>query len=465
MREKIRRIISDTVESIRGTEQDFTSGNLRRAIFLLAVPMVLEMAMESVFAVVDIFFVSKLGSEAVATVGITESVMTLLYAIAVGLGMGTTALVSRRVGEKKMEEASVTAAQSIILGLILSIPIAIAGIYFAPDLLKIMGSSESMINTGYKYPLIIIGGNIVIMFLFIINAIFRGAGDASLSMRVLWISNLINIILDPCLIFGLGPFPELGIAGAAFATVIGRGTGVILQFYFLLNRKHRIGIALNDFRIRISIIVKLARVSVGGVGQFLISTSSWIGLVRIMSTFGSSVLAGYTIAIRVIIFTLLPSWGLSNAAATMVGQNLGAKKPKRAEKSVIVTSKINFFFLTFIALMFFMFAEKFILIFVSEHSVVAAGTDALRFLSFALPFYAIGMVMIQSLNGSGDTKTPTIINFFCFWLVEIPVAYILAIKLNFNATGVYLAIVLADAMISVIGIIVFKKGQWKNKVI
>ena len=283
MNEKIKKILSDTLESVKGTEQDFTKGNLGRAIFLLAVPMVLEMAMESVFAVVDIFFVSKLGSEAVATVGITESVMTILYAISLGLGMGTTALISRRVGEGKMKDASITAAQSIFLGIVLSIPIALAGIYFAPDLLELMGSSKSMVESGYRYPQIIIGFNIVIMLLFIINSIFRGAGDAALSMRVLWISNFINIILDPCLIFGLGPFPELGIAGAAYATVIGRGIGVIIQMYFLFNGKHRISIILTDFRVRLKIMVKLIRISLGGIGQFLISTTSWIGLVRIMS--------------------------------------------------------------------------------------------------------------------------------------------------------------------------------------
>ena len=463
MNEKIKNILKDALESVKGTEQNFTTGNLGRAIFLLAVPMVLEMAMESVFAVVDIFFVSKLGSEAVATVGITESVMTILYAVSLGLGMGTTALIARRVGEGKMKEASITAAQSISLGVVLSIPIAIAGIYFAPDLLEVMGSSRSMIENGYKYPQIIIGFNLVIMLLFIINSIFRGAGDAALSMRVLWISNFINIVLDPCLIFGLGPFPELGIAGAAYATVIGRGTGVIVQMYFLFNGKNRIHIVLKNFRIRIKIMIKLIRISLGGIGQFLISTTSWIGLVRIMSTFGSSALAGYTIGIRILIFSILPSWGLSNAAATMVGQNLGAKKPERAERSVIITSKINFIFLTFVSVLFFLFAEEFVRIFTSEPGVIMAGKDALRLISFALPFYAIGMVMIQALNGSGDTKTPTIINFFCFWLAEIPVAYILAMKLNFNAHGVYLAIILADIMIAAIGIYIFRKGKWKEK--
>ncbi len=465
MNRKIKEILQDTIESIKGTEQNFTTGKLGRAIFLLAVPMVLEMAMESVFAVVDIFFVSKLGSEAVATVGITESVMTLLYAISLGLGMGTTALIARRVGEGKMKDASVTAAQSISLGVILSIPIAIAGIYFAPDLLEIMGSSQTMIDTGFRYPQIVIGFNIVIMLLFIINSIFRGAGDAALSMRILWVSNFINIILDPCLIFGLGPFPELGIAGAATATVIGRGVGVVFQLYLLFNGKHRIKIGVNDFKLRIKLMLKLIRLSLGGIGQFLISTTSWIGLVRIMSTFGSSVLAGYTIAIRILIFSLMPSWGLSNAASTMVGQNLGAKKPERAERSVIITAKINFVFLTTVTALFLIFPNELIRIFTPDPGVIKAGADALRFISFVLPFYAIGMVMIQALNGSGDTKTPTIINFFCFWLTELPLAYILSMKLGFHAHGVYLAIILADIMIATIGIIIFRRGKWKEKVV
>jgi len=465
MNSKIKEILQDTIESIKGTDQDFTTGKLGRAIFLLAVPMVLEMAMESVFAVVDIFFVSKLGSDAVATVGITESVMTLLYAISLGLGMGTTALIARRVGEGKMKEASVTAAQSILLGFILSIPIAIAGIYFAPDLLELMGSSKEMIESGFRYPQIVIGFNIVIMLLFIINSIFRGAGDAALSMRILWVSNFINIVLDPCLIFGLGPFPELGIAGAATATVIGRGTGVIFQLYLLFNRKHRIEIIPSDFKLRVKLMLKLIRLSLGGIGQFLISTTSWIGLVRIMSTFGSSVLAGYTIAIRILIFSLLPSWGLSNAASTMVGQNLGAKKPDRAERSVIITAKINFIFLTMVTVIFLIFPAELIRIFTPDPGVIKAGTEALRFISFVLPFYAIGMVMIQALNGSGDTKTPTIINFFCFWLTELPVAYILSMKLGFHSHGVYLAIILADIMIATIGIIVFRRGKWKLKVV
>lgn len=458
-----KNIFRDIVEAVKGTEQDFTTGSIRRAILLLSIPMVLEMAMESVFAVVDIFFVSKIGPEAVATVGITESVMTILYAISIGLGMGTTALIARRVGEKNYEKASLTAVQSIGMGVVFSIPIAILGIYFAPDLLEIMGSSKSMIEDGYKYPMITIGGNIVIMLLFIINAIFRGSGDAALSMRILWISNIINIILDPCLIFGLGPFPELGIAGAAIATLTGRSIGVILQLYLLFNGKHRIKIFLKNVRLDFGILKKLVRISLGGIGQFLISTSSWIGLVRIMSSFGSSSLAGYTIALRILIFSLLPSWGLSNAAATLVGQNLGAKKPGRAEKSVWITAYVNLVFLSLVALVFYFFPAQLVKIFTSDEVVIRTGTETLKYLSFVFPFYAIGMVMIQAINGSGDTRTPTIINFFCFWLMEIPVAYILAFNFGMNEKGVYFAIILADILVTISAILIFRKGNWKKR--
>ncbi|MEN8223628.1 MAG: MATE family efflux transporter [Acidobacteriota bacterium] len=465
MNKQEKNIFRDIVEAVKGTEQDFTSGSIRRAILLLAIPMVLEMAMESVFAVVDIFFVSRIGPEAVATVGITESVMTILYAISLGLGMGTTALISRRVGEKDYERASLTAVHSIGIGIVLSIPIAFLGIYYAPELLKVMGSSDSMIENGYRYPMITIGGNIVIMLLFIINSIFRGAGDAALSMRVLWISNIINIFLDPCLIFGLGPFPELGIAGAATATLTGRSIGVMLQFYYLFRGKHRIKIQIKKIKVEFKIIKKLIRISLGGIGQFLISTSSWIGLVRIMSSFGSSSLAGYTIAIRILIFSLLPSWGLSNAANTMVGQNLGAKKPERAEKAVKITAFANFIFLSFVGLVFYFFPSTLVNIFTNEPEVIKTGIDTLKYISFAFPFYAIGLVVIQAINGSGDTRTPTIINFFCFWLMEIPVAYILAFNFGMNEKGVYFAIVLADIMLTTAAVYVFKKGKWKKKIV
>ncbi len=460
---RIRRTFSDIIEAIKGTDQDFTKGNLGRAILLLSIPMVIEMSMESVFAVVDIYFVSRIGSEAVAVVGITESLMTILYAVSMGLGMGTTALVARRVGEKKYGDASVTAAQSIGIGFIASLPIAFIGFFYSKELLNVMGATEKMVTEGFGYPMIIIGANIVIMLIFIINAVFRGAGDAALSMRILFISNTINIILDPCLIFGLGPFPELGITGAALATVIGRGTGVIIQMFLLFNGHHRIKIVFNDFSLKVKLVKKIVKISLGGIGQFIIATSSWIGLVRIMSSFGSSVMAGYTIAIRIIIFLLLPAWGLSNAAATMIGQNLGAGKPKRAEASVILTAKINFLFLSGVAILNFLFAESLISIFTDVADVIDSGVNTLLFISLIFPVYAIGMVMIQGLNGSGDTKTPTIINLFSFWLLEIPVAYLLAVKLDFASFGVYYAIILADLSTAIIGVTIFRKGKWKKK--
>lgn len=460
---KIKELWRDVKEAIGGTQRDFTEASLGKAIFILAVPMVLEMIMESVFAVVDIFFVSKLGADAVATVGITESAMTVVYAIGVGLAMATTALVSRRIGEKKKKEAGVVAFQAILVGAIISIFIAIPGVLYAKEFLLLMGATESMAEEGYLFPAIMFGGNIVIMLLFIINSVFRSSGDAAISMRVMWFANIINIILDPLLIFGYGPFPELGLKGAAVATTIGRGSAVIYQFYLLSSGKYRIQLFLDSLKVKLEVMWNLLKVSGGGILQNLIATSSWILLLRIIAVSGPDAIAGYTIAIRIVIFLLLPAWGLSNAAATLVGQNLGAQQPERAEKSVWITAYVNMVFMGLMGFLLALFPEFWIKLFISEHAVVANGTAALRIISFGFLFYALGMVLMQSFNGSGDTITPTKINFLSFWVFEIPLAYLLAIVLNMGLSGASIAIVSAEAVLAVTAFILFRKGKWKHR--
>ncbi|HYQ58474.1 MAG TPA: MATE family efflux transporter [Draconibacterium sp.] len=453
----------DVKEAIGGTERDFTESSLGRAIFILAVPMVLEMIMESVFAVVDIFFVSKLGADAVATVGITESVMTIVYAIGMGLSVATTALVSRRIGEKNKQQAGVVAFQAILVGLMFSVCIAIPGVLFAEKFLRLMGATKSMASEGYLYPAIMFGGNVVIMLLFIINAVFRSSGDAAISMRVMWLANIINIILDPLLIFGYGPFPELGLAGAAIATNIGRGLAVLYQFYILFRGNHRIKLYWHSLRIRLKVLLKLIKISGGGIMQNLIATSSWVLLVRIIAVSGSEALAGYTIAIRIIIFTLLPAWGLSNAASTLVGQNLGANHPERAERSVWITGYVNMIFMGAMGLFLALFPHFWINLFIKDQAVVASGILALRVISFGFLFYALGMVLMQGFNGSGDTLTPTKINFFSFWLFEIPLAYFLAIVLNMGLMGASISIVIAESFLAITALYLFRKGKWKQQ--
>ena len=456
-----KEIWLDIKEAIAGSERDFTNTNLGRAIFILAVPMVLEMVMESVFAVVDIFFVSKLGPDAVATVGLTESVMTVVYAIGMGLSMATTALVSRRIGEKKKKEAGVVAFQAILLGMAVSIFIAVPGVIFAKQFLLIMGATEKMAETGYLYPAVMFGTNMVVMLLFIINAVFRSSGDAAISMRVMWFANIINIILDPLLIFGIGPFPEMGIMGAAVATSIGRGLAVVYQFYLLFKGNHRIQLHWDSLKIRLSVMAQLIKISGGGILQNLVATSSWIFLVRIIAVSGASALAGYTIAIRIVIFLLLPAWGLSNAAATLVGQNLGAKKPDRAEKAVWATGIVNMFFMGSLGLLLFLFPSYWIGLFIDDPAVVENGILALRIISSGFLFYALGMVMMQGFNGSGDTTTPTLINLFSFWLFEIPLAWFMAIVLNMGLTGASFAIVIAESSLALIAFLLFRRGKWK----
>jgi len=460
-RVSLRTIWSDIKEAIAGSERDFTETSLGKAIFLLAVPMILEMMMESVFAVVDIFFVSRLGADAVATVGITESVMTIVYAVGIGLSTATTALVARRVGEKEPRKAGNAAFQAILVGAIFSFIVAIPGFVFAKEFLMLMGASEQMAEAGFYYPMIMFGGNLVIMLLFIINAVFRSSGDAAISMRVLWLANLINLILDPLLIFGWGPIPALGIKGAAIATTTGRGVAVLYQFYLLFKGNGRIHLDVRNLSVRLKVMIKLLRLSVGGIFQYLIATSSWIVLVRMISAFGPEVLAGYTIAIRIIIFALLPAWGLSNAAATLVGQNLGADKPERAERSVWITAGANVGMMTFICIIILSIPEKLVLLFIDDPSVLRSGITTLQWMGGGFIFYALGMVVVQGFNGSGDTLTPTKINLICFWLLEIPLAYLLSVQFGLKLPGVCMSIVLAESLLTIIGVVLFRQGKWK----
>jgi putative MATE family efflux protein len=451
-------------EAFAGSQQDFTEGSIRRAIFLLAVPMVLEMAMESLFGIVNVFWVAHLKKDAVvAAVGLTESLLPIVFAVAMGLSMATIAMVARRIGEKDHAGASVSAVQAILVGIVVSVPIGLIGIFFTPQLFQLMGASAEVIEAGTGYGRILLGANIVIMLLFLNNAIFRGAGDAAIAMRALWFANIINLVLDPCFIFGLGPFPELGVTGSAIATTIGRGLGVLYQFYMLTSGKGRIKIRLNQARLDIQVMLRLLRVSVGGIFQFLVATASWLGLMTIVTKFGDAAIAGYTIAIRIIIFALLPSWGMSNAAATLVGQNLGAGKPERAERSVWVTGLINMIFLGGVTVVFTVFAEPIVRIFTQEAEALRYGTDALRFISFGYVFYAYGMVMVAAFNGAGDTTTPTLINLFCYWLFQIPLAYTLAFHTGLGARGIFLAITIAETTIAVVGMLAFRRGRWKTR--
>lgn len=464
-RRKINNFFKDILESVSGTEQDFTEGRLSRAIFLLSVPMVLEMVMESIFALVDIYFVSKLGSDSVATVGLTESVITIVYAIASGLSMATTSIVARRIGEKDRDKAGRAAFQSIITGVFASLIISIPGIIYSSEILRLMGANDNIVKELSSYTSIMMYGNIVIMLLFIMNAVLRSSGDAAISMRVLWLGNIINIILDPCLIFGWGPFPELGIAGAAIATTTGRGIAVLYQLYLLFFGKRRVKILREHMRINFTLIGHILKISFGGIGQNLIATSSWIGLMRIVSMFGSSAIAGYTIAMRIIIFALLPSWGISNAAATLVGQNLGAKKPERAERAVWLTAVANMILLGSFGLVMVLFPATFIGLFINDSDVVASGIYGLRIISIGFVAYALGMVLVNAFNGSGDTITPTRINIVAFWIIEIPIAYLLAVKSGLDENGVFVAIVIAESLMTIMSLYFFRKGKWKlNKV-
>jgi putative MATE family efflux protein len=448
--------------AVSGKEKEFTSGSIKKAIFLLSVPMILEMLMESIFAIVDIYYVSRVSVNAVATIGLTESMITLVYAVAIGLSMAATAIVARRIGEKDVEGASQAAVQVIFLGIAVSIIIMVIGILYSKELLALMGADPDLIAEGYGYTKVLMGGNITIMLLFLINAIFRGAGNASIAMWTLILSNGLNIILDPIFIFGMGPIPAFGVEGAAIATTIGRGTAVVFQLSILFIGYGIIKIKIKNLVFKFAIMLNLIKVSLGGIGQFLIGTSSWVILMRIMSEFGSEVLAGYTIAIRVMMFTLMPAWGMSNAAATLVGQNLGAGKPERAEVSVWKTGKYNAWFMGIVSIGYLVFAPQIIVLFNETTDVVHYGSLCLRVIALGYIFYGYGMVVIQSFNGAGDTKTPTYINFICFWLFQLPFAYVVGISLKVGPVGVFGAITMAEILIAIIGILWFRKGSWKT---
>jgi putative MATE family efflux protein len=448
-------------EAIGGSHQDFTKGSLNRAILLLAIPMVLEMVLESLFAVVDVFWVGRLGADAVATVGLTESLLSLVFAIGVGVSLSTTAMVARRIGEKDPEGAAVAGVQAIVIGLAISLFVGLPCFFFAPQMLRMMGASQQIIATGTGYARIALGGSGAIILLFLNNAIFRGAGDAAVAMRLLWVSNIINLILDPCLIFGLGPFPKLGVTGAALATLIGRSIGVFYQCYRLLGGTDRIRILTSQLHVNFSVLRRLLRVSLMGIFQFAIAHISWIALVRIVSIFGSAALAGYTIAMRIIIFVILPSWGLSNAAATLVGQNLGAKQPERAEKSVWRTGFYNMVFLGSIGVLLAIFATPIVSLFTKDPAVIPPAAACLRIISLGNIGFAYGMVMLQAFNGAGDTITPTIVNLLGFWFLEIPLAYALAIPAHLHSNGVFISMVVAEGAIAGAGMILFRQGHWK----
>lgn len=449
-------------EAIRGTGADYTKIPLRKAVFLLAVPMVLELVLESTFAVVDIFFVAKLGSSAVATVGLTESYLFLLYSIAMGLAMAVTAVVARRIGEHKHEEAAVTAVQAILIAMLVSVPFAVIGIVWAKDLLRIMGADAWTLEHGYRYLQWMLGGNVVIMLLFVINAIFRGAGDAAIAMRVLWVANGLNIVLDPILIFGLGPIPAMGVEGAAIATNIGRGAGVAMQLWILFRGGKHIKVARSQLAWHGAILWNIVRTSLGGTGQMIVSMTAWIFLMRILASIGSEAVAGATIAIRIMMFTLMPAWGMSNAAATLVGQNLGAGEPGRAEAAVWRIGWYNMVFTLAVSVVFFLFHDRLVAIFTDDAEVIAIGGEWLRILSYSYFVYGWWMVAVQAFNGAGDTVTPTKINVVFFWLIQIPLSYWLAIHLGWQHTGVFWGVFVSETAVGLFTLWLFSRGKWKT---
>lgn len=461
----MRKVIKIVWDAIHGSDHDYTKLKIGRAILLFSIPLILEMLMEATFSILDIFYVSRLGDEAISVVGLTESLMTIIYAIGIGISMATTGLVARRIGEKKYKAASIAASQAILLGIFISILIAVPGILYAKDLLILMNAEKKVIDMGSRFTMYMLGGNFIILMLFINNAVFRSAGAPALSMRVMFIANLINIILDPCLIFGLGPFPELGVTGAAVATNIGRGTGVLYQFYLLFGNKSKIRLRAAHFRFRITIMMKVLYLSGGGIFQYFIATSSWIVLYRILAEYKSEVIAGYTLAIRVFVFFLLPSWGFSNAASTLVGQNLGAKNPKRAEKAVWVSVIINSIYMLLLMTGFIFIPSWFIQIFSENGKSYEVGITCLRVLGYGMIFYGLGVIISQAFNGAGDTYTPTILNFICFWLLQIPLALLFAREWGMRENGVFYSIVVSEVILAILGLLIFLRGKWKTRII
>jgi putative MATE family efflux protein len=448
-------------DALRGVPHDYTEGAIGRALLLLAVPMVMEMVMESIFSIVDVFFVSRLGADSVATVGLTESMLAIVYALAMGLSIGVSATVARRIGERDGDAAARAAVQGIALGLGAALVLGAAGAVFAPHLLALAGATPGIVATGGGYARVVLGGNLVIFLLFLVNAIFRGAGDAAIAMRVLWVANGVNIVLDPCLIFGLGPFPRLGVTGAAVATTAGRAVGVLLQLYALSRRDGRLSIGARHLRLDLPLMGRMLRLSSTATLQVLIGTASWIGLVRVLSIFGSAALAGYTIGMRVITFALLPSWGLSNAASTLGGQALGARKPDRAEAAVWRAGALNMGFLTVVGVVLVVAAGPLTRVFTDDPAVVPFAESCLRVVAFGFPFYGLGMVLTQSFNGAGDTWTPTLLNLGCFWLLELPLAYVLAVYAGLGPWGAFFAIAVAFSTLALVSAVIFRRGAWK----
>jgi putative MATE family efflux protein len=457
-----RSLWAELRDAIRGTGADYTKIPLRRAVFLLAVPMVLELVLESTFAVVDIYFVGQLGSSAVATVGLTETMLFLLYAIGMGLAMAVTAVVARRIGEGKREEAAITAVQAIWLALLASLPFAVAGIVFAQDILRLMGADAWTLTHGYPYMQWALGGNAVIMLLFTINAIFRGAGDAAAAMRVLLFANALNIVLDPILIFGFGPIPAFGVEGAAIATTIGRGAGVLMQLWILFRGGQHLRVLRSQLAWNGAILWNIVRTSFGGIGQMIVAMTSWIFLMRILADIGSQAVAGATIAIRIMMFTMMPAWGMSNAAATLVGQNLGAQQPGRAEASVWRIGAYNMVYLLAVAVVYFALPRELMGIFSADPAVVAIGAEWLRILSYSLFVYGWWMVSVQAFNGAGDTTTPTWINVVFFWLIQIPLSWLLAIGLDWQHSGVFWGVFISETSVGLFTLWLFTRGRWKT---